>query len=130
MNKKLALSSVFALVLAGCATVPDSNSTMLDLNSRVGTLEAQNKALKEQLTAAQAEVNGARAQLNQIPVRMPNAVEIQTALKSAGYYDGVVDGKIALKTKEAIAKFQKNNGLTSDGVMGSRTWEKLAKYLK
>lgn len=103
---------------------------MLDLNSRVGTLEAQNKALKEQLTAAQAEANEAKAKLNQVPVRMPNAVEIQTALKNAGCYDGVIDGKIALKTKEAIAKFQKNNGLTSDGVMGSRTWEKLAKYLQ
>ena len=47
--------------------------------------------------------------------------QIQTKLKSWGYYDGAVDGVYGTKTFEAVKKFQKNNGLTVDGVAGSKT---------
>ena len=33
--------------------------------------------------------------------------QIQRALKSAGFYQGPIDGKIGSKTKEAIIKFRK-----------------------
>ena len=35
------------------------------------------------------------------------------------------DGKYGNKTAAAVAQFQKDNGLTADGVCGPRTWEKL-----
>ncbi len=54
--------------------------------------------------------------------------EIQTCLKNAGFYKGDVDGVKGRKTRAAIRKFQKENGLAADGVVGKRTWELLSKY--
>jgi len=55
--------------------------------------------------------------------------QIQRALKSAGFYQGPIDGKIGSKTKEAIIKFQKAKGLKADGIVGKRTSAELNKYL-
>lgn len=59
----------------------------------------------------------------------PAAVEIQTALKNAGFYVGNLDGKIGPKSKKAIEDFQKANGLKADGKVGPKTWEAMGKYL-
>lgn len=47
--------------------------------------------------------------------------EIQQKLSNWGYYSGSVDGVYGSRTEEAVKKFQKNNGLTADGVVGSAT---------
>lgn len=59
----------------------------------------------------------------------PTAVEIQTALKNAGYYTEGIDGKVGPKTKKAVEEFQKANGLQIDGKIGPKTWGVLSKYL-
>ena len=59
----------------------------------------------------------------------PTAIEIQTALKNAGYYAGNIDGKIGPLTKKAIEEFQKANALKADGKVGPKTWEILSKHL-
>ena len=46
---------------------------------------------------------------------------IQTKLKNWGYYDGAVDGVFGTSTQEAVKYFQRQNGLTVDGVVGSAT---------
>lgn len=46
---------------------------------------------------------------------------IQTKLKRWGYYTGSVDGIYGSETAEAVRYFQRQNGLTADGVCGSRT---------
>ncbi|MFH0732198.1 MAG: peptidoglycan-binding protein [Candidatus Omnitrophota bacterium] len=56
--------------------------------------------------------------------------QIQTALKKEGFYKGEVDGKFGPQTIRAIKAFQKAKGLTPDGIVGSKTWEKLEKCLK
>ena len=50
---------------------------------------------------------------------------LQTKLKELGYYTGTVDGEYGSATAEAVKKFQKNNGLTADGVAGNETLTKL-----
>ena len=50
---------------------------------------------------------------------------IQTKLKRWGYYSGTVDGVYGAKTVEAVKYFQRQNGLTADGICGCRTWKKL-----
>ena len=55
--------------------------------------------------------------------------DIQTALKSANFYTGNIDGKIGPKTKRAIVEFQRAKGLKTDGKVGSKTWMELEKYL-
>ncbi|GAA0789269.1 spore cortex-lytic enzyme [Hathewaya limosa] len=47
--------------------------------------------------------------------------EIQSKLKSWGYYSGEADGIYGYKTYEAVKYFQQKNGLSIDGVVGSRT---------
>ncbi len=47
--------------------------------------------------------------------------QIQTKLKSWGYYTGAVDGIYGTKTKNAVMYFQRKNNLTVDGVAGPKT---------
>lgn len=51
--------------------------------------------------------------------------KVQTKLNSLGYNCGKADGIMGSKTKTAIKKFQKKNGLVADGIAGSKTLRKL-----
>lgn len=46
---------------------------------------------------------------------------IQTKLKRWGYYNGSVDGIFGTQTQNAVMYFQRKNGLTVDGIVGSAT---------
>lgn len=48
-------------------------------------------------------------------------VQIQKKLSSWGYYDGDIDGIYGSRTKKAVERFQRNNGLTVDGIAGTNT---------
>ena len=47
--------------------------------------------------------------------------QIQTKLKSWGYYNGSVDGIYGTKTVNAVKYFQRKNGLSADGIAGKAT---------
>lgn len=47
--------------------------------------------------------------------------QVQQKLKQWGYYTGTVDGVYGQATYDAVVKFQRKNGLTADGVIGSST---------
>lgn len=47
--------------------------------------------------------------------------KIQKKLKELGYYNGNADGIYGSATKTAVTKFQKNCGLTADGICGKTT---------
>lgn len=47
--------------------------------------------------------------------------QIQTKLRDWGYYKGNVDGIYGSQTYEAVKAFQRNNGLTADGIVGPKT---------
>lgn len=59
-----------------------------------------------------------------VPVEK-TAVEIQKRLAQLGYDVGPADGIVGQRTKAAIYKFQKDNALDVDGVVGPQTWNKL-----
>lgn len=50
---------------------------------------------------------------------------IQDKLKRWGYYDGQVDGVFGSRTRRAVVKFQKKNGLAADGIVGPNTLQAL-----
>lgn len=57
---------------------------------------------------------------------------LQILLNGKGYRDQngdklVVDGSFGGKTQYAVQKFQANNGLSADGIVGQNTWNKLMK---
>ena len=51
--------------------------------------------------------------------------KLQILLNGLGYIAGSVDGKFGSKTSRAVSDYQKDNGLTVDGVVGNATWNKL-----
>lgn len=46
---------------------------------------------------------------------------IQRKLSSLGYYNGAIDGIYGSQTKTAVTKFQRNCGITADGICGNQT---------
>lgn len=54
-------------------------------------------------------------------------VQLQTWLNEMGYDAGYADGKFGSRTKEAVMRFQADNGLTADGIVGTLTWNALEK---
>ena len=53
---------------------------------------------------------------------------IQTKLKRWGYYNGNVDGIYGSQTLTAVKKFQQKNGLTVDGIAGTKTLRAMGIY--
>ncbi len=47
--------------------------------------------------------------------------QIQTKLKSLGYYNGSVDGIYGSQTQAAVRSFQRGVGITADGIAGPQT---------
>ena len=47
--------------------------------------------------------------------------KIQQKLQSLGYYNGAIDGVYGSQTRKAVTAFQKNCGLTADGIRGKTT---------
>ncbi len=46
----------------------------------------------------------------------------QDLLRALGYLDGKIDGIFGSGTKEAVTRFQRNNSLSPDGIVGCNTW--------
>ena len=53
---------------------------------------------------------------------------IQTKLKRWAYYKGSVDGIYGSQTLAAVKKFQQKNGLTVDGIAGTKTLQAMGIY--
>lgn len=51
--------------------------------------------------------------------------KIQEKLNELGYNCGTADGVAGKKTTAAVKKFQEDNGLTADGILGAKTKEAL-----
>ncbi len=129
------------LVMTGCKS---KNKTKTDISA----LQAQVAAITDELVRidqnlqelkggqvqAVAPAGDAAVSAGGPVYRTPSgfelpAMDIQRALKNAGYYNGAIDGKIGAKSEQAIKAFQKDNGLEADGVCGRNTWAKLKAYL-
>lgn len=129
----------------GCTTKKRHERDIANLQSQIGGLQSEIARLDQQTQESGLALRAAREQgvtrgtgsasaLAQAGggsiYRTPSGFElpataIQSALKKAGYYQGAVDGKVGSGTKQAIKNFQRDNGLTPDGVCGRQTWSRL-----
>ena len=136
--------AVAGLLMAGCATSFGSRAKEVEtlkmqvasLETQVGQLNAQVDELskKQEPTQEQLQPTSAPAAKENRLAKGPNGAlsprQIQLALKSAGFYAGPVDGRLGPQTKEAVRSFQRSNGLTPDGKVGTKTSIALAKFLE
>lgn len=63
--------------------------------------------------------------LSKIGSRSEEVVKIQTRLRELGYYEDKADGIFGTKTQQALVSFQKDYGLSADGVAGIKTMNAL-----
>ncbi|MBE6788010.1 MAG: spore cortex-lytic enzyme [Ruminococcaceae bacterium] len=63
--------------------------------------------------------------LSKIGSRGEEVKKIQTALRDKGYFTSQIDGIFGTKTKRAVENFQKDHGLTVDGIAGKNTLKAL-----
>lgn len=139
------------VLTTGCTTKKRHQRDIADLQSQIGTLQSEVARLDQSLKDSDVALKAAQergaasatattggsvfADLSNSGAvyRTPSGFElpaaaIQRALKKAGYYQGVIDGKVGTRTKEAIRSFQRDQGLTTDGVCGRQTWARLQSF--
>ena len=144
--------------LAGCVTTRQS-SDLSQLQVKVSQLEHQIAERDQEIDDLKAEVSDLTGQMDgggdhetesgesdykrkssaatspsmadddRIIRVAASAHDVQKALKKAGYYTGTIDGKVGSATRKAIADFQKDHNLKSDGIIGKQTWTELKSYL-
>jgi len=61
--------------------------------------------------------------------RGPETELLQLGLTRAGYLSSEPDGVFGPATQRAVMAFQRDMGLTADGVAGRRTWDALMPWL-
>lgn len=59
--------------------------------------------------------------LSQLGSRGQEVRQIQTKLRELGLYSGSIDGIYGTATQKAVRQFQRNCGLTADGIAGKKT---------
>lgn len=61
--------------------------------------------------------------------RGTDVMEIQALLRKIGYDPGPIDGVFGPQTQQAVMQFQRDNGLTPDGIIGPNTYRVLEPLL-
>ena|SRR3989338_865399 len=143
MINRFLILALCVLFFAGCATAGKNHALELQqCQNRIASLEEELKEKDREVTQLERDLQrkedeSYRRSASSTKTRSdsgysssPSTSQIQKALKSAGYYKGPIDGKVGAKTQDAIIKFQKDNGLKSDGKVGQMTWSELKVYLE
>jgi len=89
------------------------------------TLAAIASALKSSGSSSSSSSSGVGSNVLREGSTGDAVAELQTMLKSLGYYYGDITGSFGDLTRKAVRSFQDKEGLTVDGIAGSATLNKL-----
>jgi len=141
MNVKILTIIILIFFLSGCATTKKNTSIEIQqLKGRVASLETDLQTKEREVMRLEDELEKTYEkrtvlkeekgkEIKQIELNKLSIIQIQSALKNAGFYKGAVDDKMGPTTTEAIKAFQRASGLKADGVVGKKTRSKLMGYL-
>jgi beta-lactamase class A len=65
----------------------------------------------------------------EMPVRELDTRAIQIFLRDIGLYKGAIDGIIGPRTRDAVKEFQRDSGLTPDGIVGKKTSSAIIEHM-
>ncbi|MDD3304107.1 MAG: peptidoglycan-binding domain-containing protein [Clostridia bacterium] len=54
---------------------------------------------------------------------------LQDALNTLGYNAGAIDGVFGANTKNAVVRYQRDNRLAQDGIVGCNTWKSITQKI-
>ena len=126
----LLILGILTVTASGCVSRGRHDREVASLQGQISQMDMAMRAQETQ----RAQTPALKGSFTGVTYRTPAgfeipALDLQKALKNAGYYSGDVDGKIGPDSREAIRSFQCDNGLTADGVCGKQTWNKLKTHL-
>jgi murein L,D-transpeptidase YcbB/YkuD len=125
----ISLAVFLSAYILGCKKQQPETTEMPE---QMASMETMNLMAPELKPEPAPMVPAAEEKLQTLPPSgpyQPTPIQIQTALKNAGFYLGGIDGKIGPLTRKAIEDFQKANNLKVDGKVGPKTWAVLEKSL-